>query len=193
MAHFILVHGFNDRSAGAANIDKVAPLLQARGHTVDTDGEDYGYMGLFTVRFGRHGAVARITNAIRDALKGPKPVVIVGYSNGANFAIKALRLVSGKCRLALIHPAAPSKVVLPAAVARCWVAYTRSDWAVRAASYIGWLIPGWGRLGAIGYKGTDPRVTSTDYSDVAAGHGGLWRGEALRTLADDLCTFAEAA
>jgi len=193
VSHFILVHGFNDRSAGAANIDQVAPLLIQRGHSVDTDGEDYGYMGLLKVRFGRHGAVARIVNAIRDALRAQQAVVVVGYSNGFNFSLKALRLVSGGgVRLAGVHPAAPARFEVPDIVRRCWIAYTRSDWAVRAASYVGWLIPGWGRLGAIGYKGTDPRVTDTDYSDVAAGHGGLWRGEALRTLADDLCKFAEA-
>lgn len=192
MAHFILVHGFNDRSAGAANIDQVAPLLVKHGHTVDTDGEDYGYMGLLTVRFGRHGAVARVVNAIRDALAVGQNVVVVGYSNGFNFSIKALRLVTGKVRLAGVHPASPARFTPPDSVARCWIAYTRSDWAVRAASYVGWLIPGWGRLGAIGYQGSDARVSDTDYSDVAAGHGGLWRGAALRTLADDLTRFAEA-
>jgi len=196
MAHFILVHGFNDRSAGSENIDHVAPLLVLRGHTVDCDGEDYGYMGLLTVRFGRHGAVARVCNAIRESLAAdyPRDVVVVGYSNGFNFVIKALRLVHGLhvVKLAGIHPAAPTKVELPDSVSRCWIAYTRSDWAVKAASYVGWLIPGWGRLGATGYKGSDPRFDDDDYTDIASGHGKLWRGESLRTLADDLCRFAEA-
>lgn len=192
MAHFILVHGFNDRSAGSANIDKIAPLLQAAGHTVDMDGEDYGYMGLLTVRFGRHGAVARIVNAIRDAIQADQRVVVVGYSNGFNFALKALRLVVGNVQLAGIHPASPAKFVVPDSVARCLIAFTRSDWTVKTASYVGWLIPGWGRLGATGYRGADPRVICRDYSDVANGHGGLWRGESLRTLAHDLINFAEA-
>ena len=159
MAHFILLHGFNDRSAGADNIDRSGPLLEAMGHTVDTDGEDYGHFGLFKVRFKRHSAIARIVTAVRQAIDADLDVILVGYSNGGNFAVKALGYIGwGTVKLVLVHPALPVRFTLPECVSRCWVCYTRSDWTVRLASYIRWLIPGWGRAGAVGYRGSDPRT-----------------------------------
>jgi hypothetical protein len=191
MSHFILLHGFNDKSAGANNIDKVAPLLEAKGHTVDRDGEDYGRFGLLKARFARHSVVLRVVGAIRRALADNLDVVVVGYSNGANYALKALHLVFvGKVKLVLVHPAVSTKFQLPESVSRCWVCYTDSDWAVRAASYVAWLIPGWGRAGAVGYKGSDPRIGNIDYSDVAVRHGGLWVDGPLQSFADDLHYFA---
>lgn len=191
MSHFILLHGFNDKSAGQNNIDKVAPLIESRGHTVDRDGEDYGHFGLLKARFARHSVVLRVVEAIRKAVADDLDVVVVGYSNGANYALKALHLVwYGPVKLVLVHPAVSPKFQLPASVSRCWVCYTRSDWAVRAASYVSWLVPGWGRAGAVGYRGTDPRVQSINYTDVAVRHGGLWRDEPLQTFAADLDYFA---
>lgn len=191
MSHFILLHGFNDPSAGKKNIDKSAPMLIRLGHTVDTDGEDYGKFGICKVRFKRHPVIARIVTAIRLALNDGKDVVVVGYSNGANFGISALRLIfSGTVKLVLVHPALPTRFELPDSASRCWVCFTRSDWAVRLASYIRWLIPGWGRAGAVGYKGKDPRVINMDYSDVASRHGGLWKEGALGFFVQELDRFA---
>ena len=191
MSHFILLHGFNDKSAGRDNIDRVAPLLERRGHTVDRDNEDYGKFGLIKARFARHSVVLRVVEAVRQAVAEDKNVVLVGYSNGSNYAVKALNLVFiGQIKFIAVHPALRAKFQLPACVSRCWVCYTRSDLAVRAASYVSWMIPGWGRAGAVGYKGSDPRVTNINYTDVAKGHGGLWREGPLVTFADDLHYFA---
>lgn len=187
MAHFILVHGFNDRSAGSENLDKVAPLLREKGHTVDTDSADYGWLGLIWVRFRKRPAVLRIIEAIKAALAEHNDVVVVGYSNGANYSVKALRLLFiGHVKLILVHPALKRTTVFPASASRIWVCFTRSDWATRMASYVRWLIPGWGRMGTSGYKGNDPRVTNIDYSDVSKGHGGLFKEPALNFFAGEL-------
>jgi hypothetical protein len=61
--HFILIHGYKDRSAGAKNIDKLRPYLEALGHTVDCDSADYGWFGLWWIRFRKHSAVLRIVKA----------------------------------------------------------------------------------------------------------------------------------
>jgi len=193
MSHFILIHGFNDRSAGQDNIDRVTPLLQAAGHTVDMDGTDYGYFGLLMVRLRKHGAVVRILEAIRNALHHDQDVVVVGYSNGCNYGLKAARLIFiGQFRLVLVHPALPTRANFPDSVRQAWVCYTESDIVGRLASWVRWLIPGWGRMGAVGYKGKDPRILNINYSDVAKGHGGLWRDPALQVIAEDLDRLARS-
>jgi len=193
MSHFILVHGFNDRSAGANNIDRVTPLLQAAGHTVDRDASDYGYFSLLMVRLRKHDAVVRIVEAIRNALHCDQDVVIVGYSNGCNYGLKAARLIFiGQIRLVLVHPALPAKASFPESVRQAWVCYTESDMVVRLSSWVRWLVPGWGRMGAVGYKGKDARVININYSDAANGHGGLWKDPALQVLAEDLDRLARS-
>jgi len=191
MSHFILLHGFNDPSAGENNIDRAEPYLIDLGHTVDKDKADYGHFSLLWVRFRKHSAVLRILKAIIDALRDGKDVVLVAYSNGANYAIKALRLVFiGDVKLILVHPALKRRTKFPPSVSRAWVAYTRSDFTVRMASYVRWLIPGWGRMGYRGYKGKDTRITNVDYTSVAKGHGGLWKKETVEYFSGELDRMA---
>ena len=187
MSHIILLHGFNDPSAGAKNIDRIEPYLVALGHTVDKDGTDYGWLGLFWVRFRKHSAVLRILEAIKKALLQEQKVVVVAYSNGANYGIKAMRLVFlGTVKMVLVHPALRSKAKFPDSVSIAWVAFTRSDWTVRLASYIRWLVPGWGRMGYTGYTGKDTRIESIDYTAIAKGHGGLLKDGTAKFFAGEI-------
>jgi hypothetical protein len=184
--HFILIHGYNDRSAGANNLDKLRPYLEALGHTVDCDSADYGWFGLFWVRFRKHSAVLRIVKAIQKAQIEGRQVVVVGYSNGANYALRAVKLLTGEfVSMYLIHPALPSKAKFPAVVSRVWVAVTKSDWIVRLATFTNWLT-GWGRMGRNGYRGDDERVKNLDYTDVAKGHGGTFEDEIIEWFAGEM-------
>ena len=65
------------------------------------------------------------------------------------------------------------KIKFPANVIKCWVFFIRSDTTVWLASFIPWSK--WGRLGAVGYKGDNPVVSSIDYTDIAKKHGGMWK------------------
>jgi hypothetical protein len=191
VSHFILIHGFNDPSAGEKNIDKLAPPLVKLGHTVEKDTADYGRIRLLWVRLRKHSAVLRILEAIKAALDNDQDVIIVAYSNGANYAFKALRLVFlGLVRIVLVHPALRSKARIPDSVSRGWVAFTRSDWTVRLASYVRWIVPGWGRMGYRGYRGTDPRIESIDYTSIAKGHGGLFKDKVVQYYAGELDRLA---
>lgn len=192
MSYIILIHGFREKNAGADSIDRAAPGLRAKGHFVETDQADYGPFGLLRVRFRRHSVINRIVLSIRRALADGHEVIVVGYSNGCSFGLKALRLVFvGQVKFIAVHPALPVRFKRPPAVAKAWVFYTRSDWAVRAATWVSWLVPGWGRAGAVGYKGDDPNIVSVDYTDIAARHGGLWVDGPLDTLIDDIHRIAQ--
>lgn len=184
--HFILVHGYNDKSAGSKNIDKMKPHLEALGHTVDTDSSDYGWFGLLRVRFRKHNVVLRIVKAVQEAQAEGKDVCLVGYSNGANYALRAARLLSGPfISLFLVHPALPAKAKLSPVVSRAWVVITRSDWTVRLATWTNWLT-GWGRMGHTGYQGADARYKNLDYTDVAKGHGGVFVDQTVEWFAGEI-------
>ena len=166
--NILVIHGFSDRSGGDDNINKIKPLLEALGYKVDVDGARYGYMSLLAVRFRKHKTILRIAKAMADA------DVIITYSNGAHFCMKALKLVLRKSFI-IIHasPALNRKIKFPENVKKCWVFHIRSDTTVWLASFIPWSK--WGRMGAVGYKGDDPRVVNIDYTDIAKKHGGMWK------------------
>lgn len=176
-AYILIIHGFNDTTKGADNVDLLAPPLEAMGHIVEKDEADYSWRFLIGTRFFRHDAVARIADAVVRAHESGRPVVVIAYSNGADYLFKALRLVFRiRVRVILIHPALASKADIPVVVERGWVFITRSDWPVRLAPLVSWLIPGWGAMGVLGYRGDDKRLQNTyDLTDVAKGHGGAFK------------------
>ena len=167
----VLIHGFNDISGGGDNIDKTQPLFEALGYEVEKDDADYGYFSLWMVRFKKHSAVLRIIGALKDA------DVVVTYSNGANYSMKALKLINR--RIVVIHcsPALNAKAKFPEAVSYAWVFHIKSDWTVWLAK----LIPfsPWGNMGAVGYKGDNPIVTNVDFTDIAKFHGGMFKDEVV--------------
>lgn len=186
-------HGFNDRSGGANNIDmnsaEVRREAASRGITmaVDHDTMDYGYWKLSWVRLRKHGPVMRMVEAIEAALKAGNSVVLEGYSNGWNYILKALYLICDEylvlapgqhIYLIGVHPAGTTEPQIPPCVKAVMIYYSRSDWAVRWATWAAWLgiAPDWGRLGAVGYEGSDPRFKQRRLTDVAKGHGGAYQG-----------------
>lgn len=184
--HFILVPGYNDASEGRKNVDKLQPYLEALGHTVDTASGDYGWYGLLRVRFRRHKVILRIVKAVQKAQGEGRDVCILGYSNGANYALRAARLLSGPfISLFLVHPALPAKAKLSPVVSRAWVVMTRSDWAVRVATWTSWFT-GWGRMGYAGYQGNDSRFKTLDYTDIAKAHGGAFADEVCEWFANEI-------
>jgi hypothetical protein len=187
-AYILIIHGFNDPSKGADNVDLLAEPLEALGHIVERDEADYSWRFLIGTRLFRHSAIARITDAIVAASESGRPVVAIAYSNGASYLFKALNLVFGiSVRVILIHPALASRAKVPAALERGWVFITKSDWAVRLSPLVAWLIPGWGAMGVTGYRGDDVRLQNTyDLTDVAKGHGGAFKPYVLRLMVREI-------
>jgi len=167
----VLIHGFNDKSGGEDNIDKTKPLLEALGYEVEKDDADYGYYSLAMVRFRKQSAVLRIISALKDA------DVVVTYSNGANYAMKALKLINRRMLLIHCSPALDAKAEFPEAISYAWVLHIKSDWTVWMAKAIPFST--WGNMGAVGYKGTNPLVTNVDFTDIAKHHGGMFKDDVL--------------
>lgn len=185
-------HGFNDGTGGAENIDLNASTIVSAGHkngitiNVDCDSLDYGFWKLLWVRFRKHGPVMRMVIEIEKAIATGQTVILEGYSNGWNYLLKALFQVCDEYlvlapgqRIYLIgvSPAGNTRPKIPQCVHSVRIYHSKSDWAVKFATWAARLriVPEWGRLGAIGYKGDDPRVTSRDITDNAKGHGGGYR------------------
>ena len=180
MSHrILLIHGFNDRSAGAKNIDLMKPYLESLGYKVDTDSADYGWIGLIGVRLRKHKAVMRIVNAMEDE----NTRMVMTYSNGANYAMKALKLL-WRNDMVVFHcsPALIKRATFPSSVHKAHVFFTKSDWAVKFSTLARWLrlTPGWGNMGSEGYVGEDPRIENHDYTDIAKHHGGMFHTDAVR-------------
>ena len=170
-----LVHGFNDESAGARNIDKSAPFYVEKGYTVDKDEMDYGFINLIQVRLRKRPHIMRIANAV-NSCEGP--VVLIGYSNGCHYLLKALKYIFKQDVILILCSAALNRrIKIPANVSHTYVYHIKSDTTVWFASFIPWSK--WGRMGAVGYKGKDLRVLNIDFSDIAAKHGGMWADEVV--------------
>ena len=157
----VLVHGFNVKDGGKNTIDQLAYGLAERGILCDTDEADYGYFGLLQIRWPfwrkrRKKVYERLMGAFEQA------DIIITHSNGAYFTTKALKGLSEahRERLTVIHisPALNRKTEPPEAVARMLVLHTPLDGWVRASTYL--PFHPWGRMGAFGYSGDDPRVTN---------------------------------
>lgn len=199
-------HGFNDKTGGAGNIDLNAGDIEAIGNkqgikiTVDCDSLDYGFWKLQWVRFRKHEPVMRMVVEIEKALASGQTVVLEGYSNGWNYLLKALRQVCDEYLVLMpgqriyligVNPAGKANPEIPMCVDAVRVYHSKSDWAVRFATWASFLriAPEWGRLGNVGYKGDDPRVTSQNITDVAKGHGGGYRGKTRAWLAKKQITW----
>ncbi len=164
--HFVLVHGFNVKNAGATTVDQLASYIRDAGHTVDVDEGDYGYFNIWMIRLFRRGHRARVLYRLAKAFETAD--VIITHSNGANFTTKAMDMLDSEYNntkiVIHISPALNRKTLIPQAIKAQLVLHTPKDWAVRLSSYIPWFP--WGRMGAFGYKGEDNRNTNLEDSLV---------------------------
>ncbi len=181
-----MIHGFNVRDGGENTIDRLAPYLEGAGHHVDRDGADYGYYSLLKVRLNKHSAVLRIAEALENA------DVVISHSNGANYAYKALKLFDHRPQRFIeirLSPALNRGTDAAKSVDKCFVYHTRTDMAVRLSSYLPWHP--WGRQGAFGYKGDDPRMQNLDRSDIIRKHSDWFKGKNTRWIAREILELIE--
>ena len=185
--HIVLIHGYNDPTAGERNVDRLAPYLRAAGHTVDTDTADYGWFSLFMVRFHKYSAVRRIRAALWEA------DAVISHSNGSNYENKALRSLHGHTRnyrVVRLSPALNRSTGVADNVDLGFVFHTKADIAVWFAALLPWHP--WGSQGRKGYRGKDSRIINWDFSDTVSGHSDWFDDDNIESVARDVLSALEA-
>ena len=172
---FVLVHGFNVRDGGEHTVDRLAPFIRDAGHTVDLDEGDYGFFNIWMVRLFKTWKKSRVLYRLAKAFEAAD--VIITHSNGANFTTQALDLLpeehNNNIRVIHISPALDSDTKIPQAVNAQLVLHTPHDGWVKLSSWIPFFHP-WGRMGAVGYKGTDNRNHNVEVAAVKT-HSGWFK------------------
>jgi len=174
-----LVHGFNVSDGGASTLDKLRSSFEDRGFSVlehDSRWSRGIFRDLLSVRFGNGNRAERLASAIRP------DDVIVGHSNGCAVITMACWLLAQmeptfKVRCMFLNPALDRDASQSPIVSGVLVFHTKSDWIVRAAS---WLpFHKWGSMGRLGHNGIQKAV----YWNVAyetlglrkLGHSGVFK------------------
>lgn len=160
MTRAVSVHGFRIHDGGAKTTDRITPFVLEAGWDIDEDEADYGFLGIWAIILfngkGRKDVIKRIARAIKKA------DIIYAHSNGVNFVLQALDTLPKEYHdtklVVAISGAANTKTPIPLAVKAMLVLYTPHDIWVRLSSYI--PFNRWGRMGARGYLGDSPKVTS---------------------------------
>lgn len=147
-----LFHGFNVSDGGKESICKLKPFLQAAGYIVIP--VPYQWTWLLGVRLCNK----KIASAVA-ALVRPNSIAI-GHSNGCALLHHAAHFGAPFRRMVYINPALDDDAKLAELIERVDVFHSTGDAAVRIAD----LIPchTWGKMGAFGYTGDDPRYVNHD-------------------------------
>ncbi len=181
MKSLVLVHGFRVRDGGARTVDRLASGLFQRGYQVDKDDADYGWHGLIRVRLFHYSAVERIAAALVDA------DVIIDHSNGRNYSDQAIWLAAEsqpeqRWHVISISGAWGNNEAIHPCISRMDVLHTHNDRAVKVARWLRFNHP-WGNIGAVGYRGADPRVHNHDYTYRVSGHSNWFEGNNIEFFA----------
>jgi len=152
--NIIFVHGFNDPSEGSKNIDLLAPYAKKKGYNPITQDMDYGWRGLFGVRFKNDDTAKRLIDLYQEG------DIVVGYSNGCDIIAQAIEAGLQAKHCIFIHPALRADWTPPHDSPIVWidVYYSEHDKATRAARWLRWLSRlnplldehRWGNMGTIG-------------------------------------------
>ena len=168
MAHFYLIHGFNEKAEGLNTVNTLREGLERRGHTAVLI--RYGWFGRIRSRFCNKGVAKVVASTV---IPGSH---VIAFSNGAAITYYAAKYGAPWDRVFLINPALNRKTAIPN-VRKVDVMYSKSDPWTKLARYIPISI--WGSQGAVGYKGKDEggRYTHVEL-DALCGfetrHGGVF-------------------
>jgi hypothetical protein len=172
-----LVHGWGgvgNREYGRNHVDKLGPLVAARGWTIKQFDWDIGYFSWHPVYMWHLGS--RLAAQVRPG------DMAIGNSTGASIIYEALkrgapfRLVILTSPNLMVDPNFPRNGYLE----KITVWHAPSDPVVKSARRGATFLPGspWGAMGAYGYQGGDPRVTNYDkehdFAISAAGHADVF-------------------
>ena len=156
----LLVHGFASKG-GKGSTDLLRPFFEDAGYEVAE--LDYRWTGLIGVRTCNKKLAQSWAGWCRIVASYAEEVVGIGHSNGPAILRASAWLGAPFTQLVFINPALNTKgkkTRIGPLVKRVHVFHARSDYVVRIASFLPWHP--WGKMGAIGYKGNDPRYVNYD-------------------------------
>lgn len=149
MSEVVLVHGFADNN-GKHTTDLLRPFFEAEGYNVREF--DYGFIELISVKLHNAERGQKLAATVQSGTIG------VGHSNGCAVLREASLVGAPFEQLVFINPALTSDADIGSQVRKIHVWHSKADLAVRFAQVgLRWLIPSWGDMGAVGYKGNDRR------------------------------------
>lgn len=157
----IFVHGFNVRDDGSKTVDTLKPAVQHL-HNLRVMDYDYGWLGLFGVRFLSWRLAKTLSGLIQEQ------DILIGHSNGCALIYNAIMRHKKPCALVfLIAPALDSDVEFPPELFnRVVVLHSKHDIPVKLSKYL--PFHPWGSMGAYGAKHFN--VKNIDCSSWAKGH-----------------------
>ena len=155
MSTALLVHGFNVKDGGAHTTDKLRPYLESAGYRVVE--LDYNWTGLIGVRLC-NAKLAKVIARMTDLVPGK--LIAIGHSNGCAILQAASMRGAKFDQLVFINPALNSKARIGEQVRYIHVWHSPHDKAVTFARFL--PFHKWGNMGAVGYRGKDPRFFNYD-------------------------------
>lgn len=173
----VLCHGFNVRDGGKGTTDTLKALVERSGHTVLE--ADYGFFGLFAVRF--------FSDNIAQVISGmtPEGSIGVGHSNGCNILLQASEFGASFDKLIFINPALDNDFVVPEQIKEVVVIHNKEDNVVQISKFI--PFHRWGNAGKVGYKGQDAKVTNIEFCTTGSNpHSDVFVAEDFEELFSSL-------
>lgn len=162
----VLVHGYNTR--GQLFYSRLAPALRALGFVVQKF--HYGNASLWDVYVANDNIAETLACYLRAF---DQPVIPIGHSNGCALIHTAtcfLDAPENVNRAIYYSPALERHLCTSSILEKVLVFHTRSDWAVRAATYLPFIK--WGRMGAFGPSPEAKNYVTVDGYPVVKGHSG---------------------
>ena len=189
----VLVHGFNVVDPNRS-ICGLTESLERIGYTVHKF--LYGRAGFMDIRLSNDNLAWALLSQIHTIqhYAPDKRIIPIGHSNGCALIKKAGQLQDATnpafSRCIYISPALNTTATLGPQITRCDVMHNVGDEVVKWSSYI--PMNSWGRMGNIGYNGTDSRYVNHDCSQSISGHSDWFRrgniesytAQALRSYLD---------
>lgn len=182
----LMVHGIASHT-GNRHFKALKSKLDAAG--VESHIVNYGFILLPITNQIAVGVVQRAAHKYQQE---GRPVILVGYSNGAWTSVQVSETGYDVKDLVLISPALHARHAIPEEVESTHVYYSKGDVAVRFAKFrriirqilCFWQEPhGWGEMGRTGYQGKDGRVTNHQM-DRKVGHQWFMFDEVVEEIAD---------
>ena len=175
----IPVHGYNVSDNGAGSVDTFTDALTGAGHSVLTHYADYGWIGLFTTRFGGIRSIAAgLARRIEEDFEDGDEVVLLCHSNGFAIAYECIKKTNKVDTIISFNGALDDDVVFSPNVKHIYNFYAPAD---KVLKWGAWLRPMhiWGRAGQSGLTDNDPRIVNIEMPDVRQ-HSSVFQVKALR-------------